>query len=66
MTAVYCGTYNFMSRMAQPTYAADGTLLDGGIDLNMKEGMAEYVVCLYVVVVITTICQLPLNFTFGR
>jgi len=55
-----------MSRMAQPTYAADGTLLDGGIDLNMKEGMAEYVVCLYVVVVITTICQLPLNFTFGR
>jgi len=29
--------------MARPTFAGDGTLLDGGIDLNMKEGMAEYV-----------------------
>lgn len=29
--------------MARPTYASDGTLLDGGIDLNMNEGMAEYV-----------------------
>jgi len=31
-----------MSSMARPTYASDGTLLDGGLDLNMKEGMAEY------------------------
>jgi len=29
--------------MARPTFAGDGgTLLDGGIDLNMHEGMAEY------------------------
>jgi len=41
-TAVYCGSYRFMSSMARPTFAADGTLLDGGIDLNMKEGMSEY------------------------
>jgi len=31
-----------MSSMARPTFTGDGTLLDGGIDLNMKEGMAEY------------------------
>jgi len=42
-TAVYCGSYKFMETMARPTFAGDGTLLDGGIDLNMKEGMAEYV-----------------------
>jgi len=32
-----------MSSMARPTFVGDGTLLDGGIDLNMHEGMAEYV-----------------------
>ena len=41
-TAVYCGSYKFMESMARPTFADDGSLLDGGIDLNMKEGMAEY------------------------
>lgn len=40
-TAVYCGSYKFMSSMARPTFASDGSLLDGGIDLNMNEGMAE-------------------------
>jgi len=30
-----------MSTMAKPTRAEDGTLLDGGIDLNMNQGMAE-------------------------
>jgi len=42
-TAVYCGSYKFMESMARPTFTGDGSLLDGGIDLNMKEGMAEYV-----------------------
>jgi len=52
-TAVYCGSYKFMSSMARPTYATDGTLLDGGIDLNMKEGMAEYDLrCHYVALVV--------------
>jgi len=41
-TAVYCGSYKLMSSMARPSFAGDGALLDGGIDLNMKEGMAEY------------------------
>jgi len=43
-----------MSSMARPTYASDGTLLDGGIDLNMKEGMAEYdLQCHYIAVTVT-------------
>jgi len=40
-TAVYGGSYKFMSWMARPTFTSDGSLLDGGIDLNMNEGMAE-------------------------
>lgn len=32
-----------MSAMAKPVFAEDGSLLDGGIDLNMEQGMAEYV-----------------------
>lgn len=30
-----------MSAMAKPAFADDGGLLDGGIDLNMEQGMAE-------------------------
>jgi len=41
-TAVYCGTYKFMSSMARASFGPDGSLLDGGIDLNMNEGMAEH------------------------
>lgn len=32
-----------MSAMAKPVFAEDGSLIDGGIDLNMEQGMAEYV-----------------------
>lgn len=32
-----------MSAMAKPVFAEDGSLVDGGIDLNMEQGMAEYV-----------------------
>lgn len=67
-TAVYCGSYKFMESMAQPTFTGDGSLLDGGIDLNMKEGMAEYVfighcyiVLLLVLCRLLAICLLPLR-----
>jgi len=40
-SAVYIGSYKFMSSMARPTYS-DGQLTDGGIDLNMHEGLAEH------------------------
>uniref|UniRef100_A0A3Q1FM06 Transmembrane protein 208 n=1 Tax=Acanthochromis polyacanthus TaxID=80966 RepID=A0A3Q1FM06_9TELE len=33
--------YRSMSAMAKPVFAEDGSLLDGGIDLNMEQGMAE-------------------------
>lgn len=39
--AVYLGSYRSMSAMAKPAFADDGSLLDGGIDLNMEQGMAE-------------------------
>ncbi|XP_077374306.1 transmembrane protein 208 [Festucalex cinctus] len=40
--AVYVGSYRSMSTMAKPVFADDGSLLDGGIDLNMEQGMAEH------------------------
>uniref|UniRef100_A0A671KVU6 Transmembrane protein 208 n=1 Tax=Sinocyclocheilus anshuiensis TaxID=1608454 RepID=A0A671KVU6_9TELE len=40
--AVYVGGYRSMSAMAKPAFAEDGSLLDGGIDLNMEQGMAEF------------------------
>lgn len=39
--AVYVGSYRSMSAMAKPVFAEDGSLIDGGIDLNMEQGMAE-------------------------
>lgn len=39
--AVYVGSYRSMSAMAKPAFAEDGSLVDGGIDLNMEQGMAE-------------------------
>lgn len=43
VNAIYFGSYQFLSNMARPTYSETGALIDGGIDLNMYEGMAEYV-----------------------
>lgn len=40
---IYIGSYRSMSAMAKPAFADDGSLLDGGIDLNMEQGMAEWV-----------------------
>ena len=40
--AVYFCAYKFMASMANATYdPSNGALLDGGIDLNMENGMAE-------------------------
>ncbi len=42
-SAIYVGSYKFMASMARATYdPAGGALLDGGIDLNMEQGMAEH------------------------
>ena len=40
----YMGSYYFMAYMAKSTYGSNGNLIDAGIDLNMEQGMAEYVV----------------------
>uniref|UniRef100_A0A669QX41 Transmembrane protein 208 n=1 Tax=Phasianus colchicus TaxID=9054 RepID=A0A669QX41_PHACC len=41
-SAVYGASYRSMSSMARPAFADDGSLADGGIDLNMEQGMAEH------------------------
>lgn len=43
-----------MKYMARPTYSETGSLIDGGIDLNMKEGFAEHLKDL---VILTTLVQ---------
>lgn len=38
---VYGTSYRTMNSMAKPSFTDDGSLADGGIDLNMEQGMAE-------------------------
>ncbi|XP_030059604.1 transmembrane protein 208 [Microcaecilia unicolor] len=40
-SVIFGASYRSMSAMAQPSFAEDGNLTDGGIDLNMEQGMAE-------------------------
>jgi hypothetical protein len=43
---VYFGSFQFMNKLGRPTTTepdGKGALLDPGLDLNMKEGMAEHV-----------------------
>lgn len=39
--AVYGASYHSMSSMARASFSEDGSLMDGGMDLNMDQGMAE-------------------------
>ncbi|NWI10042.1 TM208 protein, partial [Crypturellus soui] len=52
--AVHGASYRSMSAMARPAFAEDGSLADGGIDLNMEQGMAEH---LKDVILLTAIIQ---------
>ncbi|XP_031704611.1 transmembrane protein 208 [Anarrhichthys ocellatus] len=52
--AVHVGSYRSMSAMAKAVFAEDGSLVDGGIDLNMEQGMAEH---LKDVILLTAIVQ---------
>lgn len=40
-SAVYGASYHSMSSMARASFSEDGSLMDGGMDLNMEQGMAE-------------------------
>ncbi|XP_072169329.1 transmembrane protein 208-like [Diadema setosum] len=42
-SAIYFGCYHFMSSMAKPKYSEKGTVVDGGLDLNMQSGMGEHI-----------------------
>ncbi|KAJ1082087.1 hypothetical protein NDU88_002257 [Pleurodeles waltl] len=57
---VYGASYRSMSAMAQASFGEDGSLTDGGIDLNMEQGMAEH---LKDVVLLTAIVQVLSCFT---
>ncbi|GCC41865.1 hypothetical protein chiPu_0025683, partial [Chiloscyllium punctatum] len=37
---VYSFSFRWMQGMAQPVFSEERVLLDGGIDLNMEQGMA--------------------------
>ncbi|XP_064868632.1 transmembrane protein 208-like [Oncorhynchus nerka] len=52
--AVYVGSYRSMTAMAKAVFGEDGSLLDGGIDLNMEQGIAEH---LKDVILLTAILQ---------
>lgn len=62
VNAVYFGSYHFLSNMARPTYSDSGTLLDGGIDLNMYEGMAEHMKDLILLSATTQVLGLLSNY----
>ncbi|XP_066183769.1 transmembrane protein 208 isoform X2 [Sylvia atricapilla] len=51
---VYGTSYRSMNSMAKPSFTDDGSLADGGIDLNMEQGMAEH---LKDVILLTAIVQ---------
>ncbi|KAJ7311962.1 hypothetical protein JRQ81_006285 [Phrynocephalus forsythii] len=51
---IYGASYHSMNSMAKPSFAEDGSLADGGIDLNMEQGMAEH---LKDVILLTAIVQ---------
>lgn len=52
--AIYVGSYRSMATMAKAAFAEDGSLQDGGIDLNMEQGLAEH---LKDVILLTAIVQ---------
>uniref|UniRef100_A0A2I3GXL6 Transmembrane protein 208 n=4 Tax=Hominoidea TaxID=314295 RepID=A0A2I3GXL6_NOMLE len=52
--AVYGASYHSMSSMARAAFSEDGALMDGGMDLNMEQGMAEH---LKDVILLTAIVQ---------
>ncbi|XP_073081510.1 transmembrane protein 208 isoform X2 [Manis javanica] len=54
--AVYGASYHSMSSMARAAFSEDGALIDGGMDLNMEQGMAEH---LKDVILLTAIVQAP-------
>ncbi|XP_074769255.1 transmembrane protein 208 isoform X2 [Athene noctua] len=53
-SVVYGTSYRSMNSMAKPSFTDDGSLADGGIDLNMEQGMAEH---LKDVILLTAIVQ---------
>ncbi|KAI5086118.1 transmembrane protein 208, partial [Silurus meridionalis] len=58
---VYVGSYRSMATMAKPAFGENGSLLDGGIDLNMEQGMAEH---LKDVILLTAIVQVLSTLSF--
>lgn len=62
--AVYIGSYRSMAAMAKPAFDSDGSLLDGGIDLNMEQGMAEHLKDAILLTAIVQVLSSTLSFYF--
>ncbi|NWY07482.1 TM208 protein, partial [Nothoprocta ornata] len=58
---VHGTSYRSMTAMAKPSFTEEGSLADGGIDLNMEQGMAEH---LKDVILLTAIVQVLSCFSF--
>ncbi|KAK6174214.1 hypothetical protein SNE40_017533 [Patella caerulea] len=58
----YFGCYRFMSSMAKAVYNAQGSLVDGGVDLNMEAGLAEHTKDLILLTAIVQILSLLSNY----
>lgn len=52
----------FMKWMAQAKYSETGSLVDGGIDLNLKEGVSEYVKDLIILTALVQLLSLIHNY----
>ncbi|XP_034944978.1 transmembrane protein 208 [Chelonus insularis] len=52
---IYVASYQLMAYMAKTKYSETNQLIDSGVDLNMKGGIAEHVIDL---IILTSGCQL--------
>jgi len=59
---VLVGCYKFMASMAKPTFSSEGSLQDGGIDLNINHGMAEHTKDLIILTCATQLLSLLSNY----
>jgi len=51
-----------MKFMARPVFSSSGSLLDGGLDLNMKDGFSEHLKDLVILTTLTQILSIVSNY----
>ncbi|XP_015787374.1 transmembrane protein 208 [Tetranychus urticae] len=61
---IYISAIGFMKFMAQPSYSETGSLIDGGLDLNLESGMAEYAKDIIILTAIVQLLSLISNYFY--